>query len=293
VSRGAGGLDVKTGKPNANQSTPRVRDIAVACEATDIPVSRRARLMGASALAGGALRGLAVAAGMVTVFGGAPAFAGCQSSATDLSAGTSCAATASTGVQATAVGLNANATGTNATAYGFLAIANGAAAGATGAQSTANGADATATGVGSTANGINATATGFISIANGAAATATGSQSNATGTNATATGAGSLANGAAATATGTLSIALLQENLQHGLNQAYEGTAIAIAMGGAALPDNKRFAVTTNWGNFRGTNAMSLVAQMRISPNVVANAGFAGGFQYGGVGSRAGLTFAW
>jgi YadA head domain repeat (2 copies)/YadA-like membrane anchor domain len=88
-------------------------------------------------------------------------------------------------------------------------------------------------------------------------------------------------------------VRLLQENLQHGLNQAYEGTAIAIAMGGAALPDNKRFAVTTNWGNFRGTNAMSLVAQARISDNVVANAGFAGGFQYGGIGSRAGLTFAW
>jgi trimeric autotransporter adhesin len=90
-------------------------------------------------------------------------------------------------------------------------------------------------------------------------------------------------------------VRLLQENLQHGLNQAYEGTAIAIAiaMGGAALPDNKRFAVTTNWGNFRGTNAMSLVAQARISNNVVANAGFAGGFQYGGIGTRAGLTFAW
>jgi hypothetical protein len=71
VSRGAGGLDVKAGKLNANQSTPRVRDIAVAGEATDIPVSRRARLMGASALAGGAWRGLAIAAGMVTVFGAA------------------------------------------------------------------------------------------------------------------------------------------------------------------------------------------------------------------------------
>jgi hypothetical protein len=87
--------------------------------------------------------------------------------------------------------------------------------------------------------------------------------------------------------------AILQENLQHGLNQAYEGTAVAIAMSGSALPDNKRFAITTNWGNFRGTNAMSLIAQARISNNVVANAGFAGGFQYGGVGSRAGLTFAW
>jgi len=32
-------------------------------------------------------------------------------------------------------------------------------------------------------------------------------------------------------------------------------------MGGSALPDNKRFAITTNWGNYRGTNAMSLIAQ--------------------------------
>jgi trimeric autotransporter adhesin len=125
MSRGAGGLGVETGKLNANQSTPRVHDIAVAREAICIPLSRRARLMGASAIAGGALRSLAVAAGMVTVFGGAPAFAGCQSSATDLSAGTSCAATASTGTNSTAIGLNANATGTSATAYGDSAIANG------------------------------------------------------------------------------------------------------------------------------------------------------------------------
>lgn len=71
--------------------------------------------------------------------------------------------------------------------------------------------------------------------------------------------------------------------------QAFEGTAIAIAMSGSALPDNKRFAITTNWGNFRGTKAASLVAQMRLSDNVVANAGFATGFQYGGLGSRAGV----
>jgi trimeric autotransporter adhesin len=88
-------------------------------------------------------------------------------------------------------------------------------------------------------------------------------------------------------------VAVLSENLQQGLNRAYEGTAVAIAMGGSALPDNKRFALTTNWGNFRGTNAMSLVAQMRLSDNVVANAGFASGFQYGGIGTRAGVTVAW
>src|SRR5262249_46130768 len=86
---------------------------------------------------------------------------------------------------------------------------------------------------------------------------------------------------------------IVQENLQHGLNQAYEGTAVAIAMSGSALPDNKRFAITTNWGNFRGTNAMSLIVQARVSDNIVANAAFSGGFQYGGYGTRAGLTFAW
>jgi hypothetical protein len=51
--------------------------------------------------------------------------------------------------------------------------------------------------------------------------------------------------------------------------------------------------VSTNWDNFRGTNVMSLILQARISDNVVANAGFAGGFQYGGYGMRAGMTFAW
>lgn len=38
---------------------------------------------------------------------------------------------------------------------------------------------------------------------------------------------------------------------------------------------------------------MSLIAQARISDNVVANTGFASGFQYGGFGARAGVTLAW
>jgi hypothetical protein len=85
VARGLG-VDMKAGKLKSNRRTARVHAIVVAGESIDIPGGQRARLMGASALAGGTLRGLAVAAGMVTVFGGAPAFAGCQSSATDLGA---------------------------------------------------------------------------------------------------------------------------------------------------------------------------------------------------------------
>jgi hypothetical protein len=38
---------------------------------------------------------------------------------------------------------------------------------------------------------------------------------------------------------------------------------------------------------------MSLVGQLRITDNLVANAGVAAGFQYGGYGTRAGMTLAW
>ena len=81
--------------------------------------------------------------------------------------------------------------------------------------------------------------------------------------------------------------------LQGQMRQAFEGTAIAIAMGGGALPDNKKFAVSTNWGTFRGENALSVTGQMRLSQNVVFNGGIAAGFQQGGVGGRAGVTYAW
>ena len=92
------------------------------------------------------------------------------------------------------------------------------------------------------------------------------------------------------------SVATLQSQvttLQGQVKQAFEGTAIAIALGASKLPGDKRYAVTVNWGNFRGENAMSLAAQYRVTDYVVLNAGVAAGFAQGGVGSRAGVTFAW
>jgi hypothetical protein len=91
-------------------------------------------------------------------------------------------------------------------------------------------------------------------------------------------------------------VAVLQgdvTSLQTQMRQAFEGTAVAIAMGGSALPSDKKFAISTNWGTFRGQNAMSLGAQMRLSDYVVLNGGVAAGFAQGGVGGRAGLTVAW
>src|SRR5262245_54191680 len=67
----------------------------------------RAALLGSSALAGGTLRGLALATGMVVAFGASPAFAQCYSTMTGLAG--DCTAVVPTGTNATAIGLNANA----------------------------------------------------------------------------------------------------------------------------------------------------------------------------------------
>ena len=54
--------------------------------------------------------------------------------------------------------------------------------------------------------------------------------------------------------------------------------AMAIALGGGALPADKKFAISTNWGTFRGENAMGLSAQMRLNDYVVMNGGVAARF---------------
>jgi hypothetical protein len=206
---------------------------------------------------------------------------------------------------------------------GTGALASATTAVAIGANSTASGLNSTAIGVGSSAAFANSTA-----IGNGATATATNQIALGTASNtykmsgitsaaslAAQTGPVSLvttdALGNLATSSinpGSISmlqgnvttlqgnVAVLQSNvavLQTQIKQAFEGTAIAIAMGGSALPDNKRFAISANYGNFRGQNAASIGGQLRLSENLVANVAFASGLQLGGVGSRAGLTFAW
>jgi len=77
------------------------------------------------------------------------------------------------------------------------------------------------------------------------------------------------------------------------MRQGFEGTAISIALGGAALPADRRFAMSSSWGNFRGQNAVGVAAQLRLTDYAVANVGIGGGFAQGGIGSRAGVTFAW
>jgi hypothetical protein len=235
------------------------------------------------------------------------------------------AISAATGTFSTALGTASQAQAANSIAIGGGRTGSNAAAnvGAAAANGIAIGSNANVTAAGGIALGLNTSATFANSTAIGGGAVtarvnqvAVGTAAN-TYTLAGVTSAASLAaqtgptqvvttdafgNLAAASFTpqdiSTLqsNVGVLQQNvsvLQTQMRQAFEGTAIAIALGGASLPADKRFAISTNWGNFRGQNAVGVAAQYRITDYAVANLGVGGGFAQGGIGSRAGVTFAW
>src|SRR5262249_33575884 len=198
------------------------------------------------------------------------------------SIGTAAAATASSGVGPAALASNGGAAfGDGAVAPGTTATAVGPGASATFVNSSAFGAGASATAANQMAFGTASNTYRLPGITSAASLAAqsgptsfvtTDANGNLAATN---FGPQNIAGLSASVAALQQGFSIVQENLQHGLNQAYEGTAVAIAMSGSALPDNKRFAITSNWGNFRGTNAMSFIAQARVSDNIVANAAFA------------------
>jgi hypothetical protein len=82
-------------------------------------------------------------------------------------------------------------------------------------------------------------------------------------------------------------------SLHRGLQRSYEGTAIALAMAGVTLPNDKNFAISGNWGTFRGENGFAATAVARITNNLYAHGGVGFGADHNSVGGRAGVTFAW
>lgn len=195
----------------------------------------------------------------------------------------------------TAVGAGVNVAGNNSTAVGQGSSATALGATALGQGSSATFANSAAIGSGVSTTRANQVAIGTTAntytLAGVSSAASLATQSGPLKV-VTADAAGNLATASFA----PQDISTLQSNvgvLQQQMKQAFEGTAIAIALGGTALPDNKKFAISTNWGNFRGQNAAGVSAQYRVSNNVVTNFGVGGGFQQGGIGSRAGVTLAW
>ncbi|HXY58262.1 MAG TPA: YadA-like family protein [Methylocystis sp.] len=220
-----------------------------------------------------------------------------------------------------AAGASSSAAGNFGVAIGFQAsaaqgydVALGPNATASGGQSTALGYGATATFVNSTAIGTGATTTMANQIALGTAtsiyqapglANSTKSQVGAVsyvtadangtlGLSSVAPG-GNAALSSAIGALGAAEMGLQQQvyDLQKSVRRSYEGSAIALSASGPTLAADKNFAVSAHWGEFRGQNAFGGAAQLRVSNAVVLDAGLGVGLQNGGVGGRAGATFAW
>jgi trimeric autotransporter adhesin len=84
--------------------------------------------------------------------------------------------------------------------------------------------------------------------------------------------------------------------MTQGLNTAFkgiernsQGVALAIAMGGGFLSDDKDVSLWGAWGNFNGYNAASLQTYIRLSDDVFINAAASYGFQENLLGTRVGV----
>ena len=69
---------------------------------------------------------------------------------------------------------------------------------------------------------------------------------------------------------------------------------MAFAMAGtAALPTDKTLALSADWGNFDGHNALTFGAAARVAQDAYLTGGLAVGIDNGDVGGHAGLTVTW
>ncbi len=85
-----------------------------------------------------------------------------------------------------------------------------------------------------------------------------------------------------------------------GLNEAFkkiddntEGIAVAIALGGIALPQGKNFAVAANLGFYDGKEAIAAQTAIRLDQTFTLNGGVGAGFENNKVGGRVGVMAAW
>ena len=71
------------------------------------------------------------------------------------------------------------------------------------------------------------------------------------------------------------------------------GIAIAIAMGGLALPEGKTFAISGNFGFYDGHQAFAAQTAIRLNDTFALTGGVGIGFNNSKAGGRVGVQAAW
>lgn len=190
------------------------------------------------------------------------------------------------------------AMGNSASAMGSNSVAIGEASSAAGAGSTALGRGATtlAAASNSVALGQGSVASAANTVSVGAAGSERRVTNVAAGVNPTdAANVSQLSSAATGLQTQISGLQTQINGLQTQITHANSGIAMAMAMGGGFLPDNKRFALATNYGTFAGQSAVAMTAFARLSDNVVLSGSASYGLrsdvsQFGG---RVGMQVAW
>jgi hypothetical protein len=207
------------------------------------------------------------------------------------------------GNDSVAAGYGASAAGDNAAAYG-----SGASAGA--ANAVAIGNSANAGHANSVAIGTNARTTRANQVALGTAGSTytmggvTSAASRAAQSGSTQFVTTDAAGNLATSGYGPNHIAALDgrvgnlettvSQLQRDMRGAYQGTAIALALTGAVLPQGKNFAVSTNFGTYRGETGFGASGVARITDNVFVSGGIGLGTSgQTNIAGRGGVTLAW
>ena len=239
----------------------------------------------------------AVALGSSSSASGTQAVAiGAHSSATQTGAIAIGGASAATGVNAIAIGTNAVATGSVAVGVNAQASNGGAALGD----------NTVATATNSAALGPNSSATAANSVAIGSGSVA--AEENVVSVGSTTTSRRIVNVAAGISPTDAVNVSQLNDTqtvlqgqidkletrtsqLEQGLKRTKGGVAMAMAMAGSNLPDNKRFGLGMNVGTYAGQYAMSVSSHLRLNNTFVVSSSVA--YQDGQVGGRAGLMAAW
>ena len=88
--------------------------------------------------------------------------------------------------------------------------------------------------------------------------------------------------------------------LKTGLNDAFEkidkatdGVALAIAMGGGFLSDNKKGAIWANYGNFQGKSAVAFDGYARLDNNWILGGSLGYSLDQRTIGTRVGIGYQW
>lgn len=234
------------------------------------------------------------------------------------------------GDESTALGRNAQAVGDFSTAVGENAIAQGVSSVAIGRHSNASAPGGTAVGESANAATLNSTSLGLNANASQANSTALGANASAVHANSVAIGAGTVTTatnqvnvggrtiagvnagvlgtdavnvsqltaataGIAADISGLEAMdAILSSRIGDVDDRSRSGTAVAIAMGGAAFLPDKQFNVTGNLGFYRSAWAGAMNINALVGTNAAINAGIGAGFnKKGKIGGRVGFTFGW